>query len=373
MAGKSTKNSKSWFTRILLFLNWVLILALVVSYLSPITRPETTVIPALLALVYPVLLIANFIFVLFWIFRFKYYFIFSLLALLAGYNSFFKTITFNKEKPVGSYSDAIKMVSYNVRLFDQYKWAGDQNYFTRNSVFDFIHAQQADIVCFQEFFHGNEKSFPTIEPFLEKSNALNYHIDFVKTVGDKKHYGLATFTKYPIVGKGIIRFENARSNSGTYTDVIFKKDTIRVFNVHLESVRFSKADHKFVAEIIDPGQAIHSSNSRVIVQKLSQAFKKREKQADVVAQYLAESPYPVIVCGDFNDTPLSYVYRTIAKNLNDSFLEIGNGVGSTYAGGIPFLRIDFILHSDVLEPFRFKKHDVNYSDHYPLSCYFKIK
>lgn len=374
MTRRKQKRKNTWFTRILLVLNIIVIIPLVISCFSPVVNPDTTVIPALAALFYPILLILNTIFIIFWIFRLRFWFLLSLIAIIAGYGMFFKTFAFNADKPVGNYDDALKLVSYNVRLFDQYKWTGGQNYFTRNSIFDFTNSQQADIVCFQEFFHGTEKTFPTIGPFLQRSDLKNYHVDYVQVRGnDTKHYGLATFTKFPIVGKGDIHFEGSSANSGIYTDIIFKEDTIRVFNFHLESVKLSRADHQFVSEVIDPGTGTSSSNSEIIAGKLSRAAKRRAKQAEIVEGYIKHSPYPVIVCGDFNDTPLSYVYHIISRGLKDAFLEIGSGAGETYAGGIPFLRIDYILHSDALEAYRFERHRVDYSDHYPISCYFKVK
>ncbi|MCF8365359.1 MAG: endonuclease/exonuclease/phosphatase family protein [Bacteroidales bacterium] len=372
MTKPKKKKSGTWFSKIILLVNFIFILALVLSCLSPFTNPEITVIPALFAIVFPILLVINFVFVLLWIFMLRYYFIFSLIAILASYNLFFKVFAFNGEKPVGNYQSAMKVISYNVRLFDQFKWTGNQNYFTRNSIFEFVNSEQADVVCFQEFFHGTEKYFPTIDPFLDKSETKNYHVDYVLTRGDNKHFGLATFTRYPIVGKGNLRFENSTANSGIYTDIVFQSDTIRVFNVHLESIKLSKADHQLLSDVIDPGAATPSSGIRVILSKLSRATKKRAEQAEIVGRYIAASPYPVIVCGDFNDTPLSYVYRTVSQGLNDAFLEIGSGIGASYADDVPFLRIDYILHSETLEPFRFKKHDVKYSDHFPLSCYFKM-
>lgn len=375
MMSRQKKNRKnSWFTKITLLINLLFILLLTATYLSPVTQPETSVIPAIVALFYPALLAINLLFVVFWLFRLRMYFIFSLLAIAVGYTFLFKTFAFNSEKRVGSYDDAIKIVSYNVRLFDQYKWAGDQNYFTRNSIFEFTDAQQADVVCFQEFFHGTEKSFPTVGPFVEMSETKNYHVDYVLEKGNgSKHFGLATFTRFPIVGKGIIHFEGARANSGIFTDILFHADTIRVFNFHLESVKLSRSDHKYVSDFIDPGAVTPASNSKVILRKISNAIKRRAKQAEKVSKYINASPYPVIVCGDFNDTPLSYVYHTVSGGLDDAFLETGKGFGQTYAGDIPLLRIDYILHSMALEAFRFEKHDVTYSDHYPISCYFKLR
>ena len=235
-----------------------------------------------------------------------------------------------------------------------------------------IDNEDADIICIQEFFHGSEKSFPTVKPFLEKQKAKHHHLDYVITKGDHKNFGLATFSYYPIVNTGEIHFEPIHANSGIFTDVLFQGDTIRIFNIHLESVRFSKYDHQLISDYLDPGSS-QGSGSRVILSKLKNAFSKRSEQARIIADYIHRSPHPVIVCGDFNDTPASYSYKIIANQLNDSFLEIGHGVGSTYAGSLPFLRIDYILHSEQLEPFRFEIRKVNFSDHYPVSCFFKLK
>ncbi len=372
MATKSKRVKNNSLQKLLLIVNMLFVAAMILSYFSPFVNPKTNSIPAIFGLFYPAFFIINFLFFIFWLLRFKIYFIIPLITMLLGYGAFLKNVRFNKDKLVGDYSQALKIVSYNVRLFDQYKATGNDTYFTRNAIFSFINSEQADIVCFQEFFHGNEKYFPTIDPFIELQKAKNYHVDYTKTTGDYRHYGIATFSVYPIVKRGAIHFENSNSNSGIFTDILFKKDTIRVFNFHLESIKFSNADYQFVSEFIDP-EAHNQTSSKVIFWKLKNAFVKRAEQANIVADYVKKSPYPVIVCGDFNDTPSSYVYHTISKNLNDAFIETGQGIGSTYAGDLPFLRIDFILHSPVLEAFKYRKFSCNYSDHFPVSCYFKMK
>ena len=370
---KKKKEPKKWTKIFLLIINFILIIALLISYLSPYINPEKNYIPALFGLIYPALFILNTFFVIWWIIKWKKYFLFSLISILLGWNLFFKNVQFNEAKPVNNYSDAIKLISYNVRLFDQYKWTGNQNYFTRNNIYSLIKSEQADVICFQEFFHGNDRYFPTIGPFLELQQKIKYyHVDFVETIGENKHFGIATFSVYPIVNKGEIHFDNSSTNSGIFVDIVFKEDTIRIFNFHLESIRFSKADYQYVSDPVFHNNN-YQSGSSVIVWKLKTAFKKRAKQARLVAEEIKKSPYPVIVCGDFNDTPVSYTYHIISENLNDAFLESGSGLGSTYAGDLPFLRIDYIFSSPVLESYKFKKIVVNYSDHYPISCYFKIR
>jgi endonuclease/exonuclease/phosphatase family metal-dependent hydrolase len=372
MAKKSKKARNTVLQKFLLIVNFVFITAIFLSYLAPDVNPKTNIIPAIFGLLYPAFFLINFIFLIWWIISWKKYFIFPLIAMLLGYGVFLKNVRFNKEKLIREYSDALKILSYNVRLFDQYKAKGNDTYFTRNAIFDFVKSENANIVCFQEFFHGNEKYFPTIGPFLESQKAKNYHVDYIKTISDNRHYGLATFSAFPIVKRGEIHFENSANNSGIYTDILYKEDTIRVFNFHLESIKFSNADYQFVSEFIDP-EAQNQTSSKIIIWKLKNAFIKRAEQAQVASDIISKSPYPVIVCGDFNDTPSSYTYRTITRHLDDAFQEAGQGIGSTYAGDIPFLRIDFILHSPELEAFKYKKHICYYSDHFPVSCYFKIK
>lgn len=358
---------------LILAINIVFILLLLLSYLAPHINPESAFAPAMPGLFYPLLLIINIVFVLFWMLQLKYYFLFSLAALLLGWGALTRNISLSSKPPVQGMSNSFRFLSYNVRLFDQFRWIEGQDYFTRDAIFSFISRESPDIVSFQEFFHGSNDYFPTISPFLQLQKANHYHVDYVKEIGDKKHYGLATFSRFPIINKGAIRFENSTSNSGIYSDIVIDRDTIRVFNIHLESIRLSGDDYKFVTEFIDPGIQSQSSSSSIILGKFRRAFAKRSGQAETVADYIKQSPYPVIVSGDFNDTPVSYVYQQIANGLQDAFLESGFGFGSTYSGNIPFIRIDYILHSDRLNATGFQAHKVQYSDHFPISCYFSFE
>jgi endonuclease/exonuclease/phosphatase family metal-dependent hydrolase len=359
---------------LVLAINIAFILLLTLAYLAPYINPEKAFIPAMSGLFYPALLIINLLFVFFWVIRGKYFFLFSLAAVLLGWNVLKKNVAMNLKSQTDVEQAGFSFLSYNVRLFDQFKWTEGQDFFTRDAIFGFVAQEKPDIVSFQEFFHGNEDYFPTIEPFLEMQQATYYHhVNYIKEVNGKKHYGLATFSRFPIVGKGTINFENSSSNSGIFTDVVIGSDTVRVINVHLESIRLSAADYKFVTEFIDPGMQPQSSSSRIILGKFRSAFIKRAGQAHVLARHIQKSPYPVIVCGDFNDTPASQVYHKISAGLKDAFLESGFGFGSTYSGGIPFIRIDYILHSDNLKASGFKKYPVRYSDHYPISSYFTFE
>ena len=364
------KHPMSWSSKILPGINLLLAAAILLSYLAPVVNPKTTSIPALLGLVYPVLFILNFLFLVWWIMRARWFFIIPLLAILIGWNVFVKHFGFGRDNITQTSHNSLKILSYNVRMFDVQNWRQGQEPVSRDSIMSFLNSENADIVCFQEFFHGEQNYFSTVEPFADILKAGYIHTDFVISKGGNKHFGLATFSRFPIINKGIIHFTGALANSGIYSDVVIDGDTIRIFNVHLESVKFSNSDYKYVSELMEPGAGQTSSNSKIIFSKLKNAFDKRAEQAKVVAGYINQSPYPIILCGDFNDTPSSFAYHTISHGLQDAFLNSGFGLGSTYAGDVPFLRIDFILHSPELLSSKYERHKVWFSDHYPISCYY---
>lgn len=364
------KYPRSWSSKILPGINLLLATAILLSYLAPVVNPKTTSIPALLGLVYPVLFISNLLFLTWWILRARWFFIISLLAILIGWNVFFKHFGFGRDNITQTSHNSLKILSYNVRMFDVQNWRQGQDAVNRDSIMSFLNRENADIVCFQEFFHGDHNYFSTVEPFADILKAGYIHTDFVISRGGNKHFGLATFSRFPIINKEIIHFQDAMANSGIYSDVVVDGDTIRIFNVHLESVKFSNSDYKYVSEFMEPGAGQISSNSKIIFSKLKKAFVKRAEQAKVVAGYINQSSYPIILCGDFNDTPSSFAYHTISHGLQDAFLNSGFGLGATYAGDVPFLRIDFILHSPELLSSKYEQHKVNFSDHYPISCYF---
>lgn len=364
------KNPLSWSSKILPGINLLLAAAIMLSYLAPVVSPKTTSIPALLGLIYPVLFILNLFFLIWWLIRLRWFFIIPLIALLIGWNVFLKHFGLGQDNIIQTNQNPLKVLSYNVRMFDVQNWRQGQEPVTRDSIMEFLNRENADIVCFQEFFHGEKNYFPTVEPFVDILMAGYIHTDFIISKGGNKHFGLATFSRFPIVNKGVIHFKGAVANSGIYSDVAVDGDTIRIFNVHLESVKFSSSDYKYVSELMGPGAGQTSSNSKIIFSKLKNAFYQRADQAKVVAGHIEQSPYPVILCGDFNDTPSSFAYHTISHGLQDAFLNSGFGLGSTYAGDVPFLRIDFILHGPEMLSSNYERYNVNFSDHYPISCFY---
>jgi endonuclease/exonuclease/phosphatase family metal-dependent hydrolase len=229
-------------------------------------------------------------------------------------------------------------------------------------------------LCFQEFYYDDTKSFNTLDTLLQVQPARFKHIEHTATVKDVHHWGIATLSAYPIVNKGIIPFKDSTDNISIFTDVVFHSDTIRIYNLHLESIRFRKKDYEAIKILTGNEDQTNLDGPQLIISRMRRAFIRRARQTDAIRAHINSCPYPFIVCGDFNDTPNSYSYHQIAQNLGDAFREAGSGLGTTYIGMIPFLRIDYILYTkEKFDALNFKLIKKKLSDHYPLTATFKLK
>jgi endonuclease/exonuclease/phosphatase family metal-dependent hydrolase len=357
--------------KILRWLNYIAVISILLAYLSVYISPNDFGFIAILGLGFTFILIVNILFILYWIFRKKWMFLISLMAVLIGWNHLTTTLTFHLNHEVPKGNKNVKFVSYNVRLFDLYDWTKKKG--IRDKIIFLLQDEKPDIVCFQEFFTKNDSVNSNEERIIKDLNISYQHTLY--TAINKKNYkfGIATFSKYPIVKKGEIRFDKS-GNISIYSDIKILQDTIRVYNNHLASVHFDYKTYNFIDSISKDNtfdeQKINGINN--ILSKLTSAFKKRSDQVEIIYQHIRKSPYPVIVCGDFNDTPISYAYHRMRNQLADAFVESGFGFGGTYSGNIVPLRIDYILHSKSIQSYNFTTIHEKFSDHYPISCYFKI-
>ena len=153
-----------------------------------------------------------------------------------------------------------------------------------------------------------------------------------------------------------------------FTDLLINSDTIRVYNCHLQSYRLREAEINTIDSIDFNNHPKTKEKLMVLSLKFKEALIKRAEQAATLREHLNKSPYPVIVCGDFNDTPVSFTYRTVKGDLEDSFTQSGKGTANTYHGKLPSFRIDYILYSPIFISFNFKVSSINHSDHFPISC-----
>lgn len=179
--------------------------------------------------------------------------------------------------------------------------------------------------------------------------------------------GVSIFSTYPVIDKGEIDLKSDKASSAVWADLDVDSTTIRVYNIHLRSNKISKPAEDMMQDA-DLQSSKTWNSIRGILANYKNSTILRSKQAKAIQDHVSASPHPAIICGDFNDTPLSYVYNILAKNKLDSFKEQGSGIGTTYAGIIPALRIDYILTDERLEIVRHKVLKENYSDHYPISA-----
>ncbi len=252
-------------------------------------------------------------------------------------------------------------MSYNVRLFDLYNWSEGSK--TRDSIISLLQTRDVDIFCFQEFYHTNRKGiFETRDTLLQVLPTPYFQERYTHKMNGEQYFGVVTLSKYPIIQKGEIPFESDDNNFCIYSDIELGVDTFRVFNAHLASIRFQPEDYSELKT------ELSISGVKRMASKLQLAFEKRANQAEKVAAEISNSPHKVIVCGDFNDTPISYAYTTLSHDLTDSFVECGRGTGSTYVGDFPSFRIDYILHSPEMRAGQLKVLPQKFSDHHAIEA-----
>lgn len=249
----------------------------------------------------------------------------------------------------------IKIISYNVKLFQ-----GTENsspVINANNIKEYLKSENADIICLQEVRLRSNEIF-NISEIIQGFPSIN-HYQYATT---SQTGGSLTLTRYPIVHMGEIRFENS-GNIAIFSDILINTDTFRVINTHLQSYKINPSQYSIIDSL-----DISKENLEIIRIKLKQGFMQRAEQARIIREEIEKSPYPVMVCGDFNDTPVSYSYNTVKGDLIDAFINSGKGFGRTYNGKLPSFRIDYILHSNYLGSDGFTSDKVYFSDHFPVKC-----
>jgi len=366
--------------KFILYANVVFAVLLILSFLSPHLSPEKIWIPAFFGLIYPYILLLNVIFLLGWIILKRKELLISLLAILLGWGTFsdylgLRPFRFLKK---GQYVNMVreqrkadhqlKLVSFNVRLFDLDKWK--ENPSTRSEILLFIRDEDPDILCIQEFYSSNREGFRESDVFRKLDHLAYRHIGYF----DSKRgsgYGIATFSNYPIILTGRIPLQG--SSICVYSDILMDQDTFRVYNCHLQSINLDSEQYQILDSLKFRYDDQQIAEIKDISFRLRDAFIKRAAQADIIAAHVSGCPHPIIICGDFNDTPVSYTYRTIRDGLQDAFTESGWGLGRTYHGEFPSFRIDYILHSESIDALFFTREKVMFSDHFPIISYLKMK
>jgi endonuclease/exonuclease/phosphatase family metal-dependent hydrolase len=308
----------------------------------------------------PIFLFSNLVLLVWKIFKKQISALYPFIILILGYGFIRDAFQISRSDPNGN----IKVISFNVRVFNVY-FENDKDVSSVHEMIKWINDQKADIMCFQEFYNDAKSS--TFNTIKKISRANNYHYfhspKYVNRIGAE--FGDVIFSKYPIINEGQILFEKNSLNKVIYIDLKIDTDTIRVYNMHLQSL------HIIEDELINSKDL--QSGVEHLVANLKNGFIQRTGQIRMLLDDIQKCTYPIILCGDLNDLPYSYAYRKLKNTLRNGFSESGNGFGFTYNGKLFFLRIDNHFFSEELEVHTFTTHrEMKCSDHFPVSATYSI-
>lgn len=335
----------TWWQKILFVITIMVSVLHLFSFLLPYIAPRKSSL-ASLSLFTPILLIINIVFCFFWFFVRKKILIVCFVIFLCSlpfWGRFFQV----SGKNISSEED-ISLMSFNVRIFNHFKWHSDKE--LNKKIVDFIKEKHPDIIAIQEFHKKEKNSFPFYkhQKILYKNTSNNI--------------GMAILSDYPIIHSGSLNFPNT-SNNGIFADIVTPSDTLRVYSLHLESFRINPEEEEIFSQ----------ENSEELAKKLRKRFEIQQAQLEIFKKHRETSPYKTIVCGDFNNTAFSYLYREMKSDIyNDSFEQCGSGFGKTYHYKFFPFRIDYIL---VDKAYTITSHntfsDIVFSDHYPILTTFR--
>ncbi|RPD44259.1 endonuclease/exonuclease/phosphatase family protein [Paracnuella aquatica] len=371
MAVSFTRFAKQMFV----FFHVAAALLFLLACYGPYLSPERWWFLSFLGLGFAILLAVLIFFIFFWIVFAPRYMLISLLAMALGWKAITSFITL---RPLPDFvaqkaPDTLRVMHWNVARFLELRRNDNNKSRVRARMLDIIKRQDADVLCFQEFYHSTDPQYYDNLNYIQQE--LNYpHVYFTwMEDGGKQWFGQAIFSRFPIVDTAKLVFPKpGLPETLLRADIAFGGDTVRVMTTHLQSVQFKKEDYESLEEIKSREDSM-LQNSRSIFSKLKRAAVIRGEQAALVRAEMERSPHPIIITGDLNDVPNSYTYYTIGKGMQDAFLRKGFGIGRTYSGISPTLRIDYILTSKSFEVVQFQRIVRQLSDHYALVTDLKWK
>ena len=336
------------------FLNIVLTVSTFIAYILPFLAPNIFPLLSVLTLFMPLFFILNGLFFIYWGIQFKKRMILSGLVLLMGITFINKFYKFSSKDFPEDEKD-FTVMSYNVRLFNVFKWVERDD--VAENILAFINDKNPDILCIQEYSNSGNIDLKV------------YRHKYILMEGNQIKTAQAIFSKFPIIDQGNIVFPNSNNNV-VFADIKKGKDIIRVYNMHLQSIKISP-DVNEINENID---ALNQGKSQRLFSRVSKAFKQQQQQAEIIKEHKKDCPYPIIICGDMNNSAFSYVYRNIKGKLNDSFEEAGKGFGATYKFRYYPARIDYIFADENMMVKKFESFpDFENSDHYPIMAKFSME
>jgi len=335
----------SFVNRILFYLNLFFSVGLLVACVVPYTDSASL---AFFSLAVPGLVIINLMFVAYWALCKQILVVLPMAVCIYGYIALGSFINFEIPFKTVDEGGSLKLMTYNSRGF-RGKEVGPEST-AGDRIVKFINKEVPDIICFQEYDYRK----------MGKDSFEAYPYSIVNREFGKvnERVNQAVFSKHKIIGKGLLDLGN-QYNSVVYVDIVYKNDTLRVYSVHLQSLKIRPYHLKY-------------ERSDRLFSRLRKSFQKQRQQAEILRRHMDSSPYKKLVAGDFNNNQFSSVYFNVKGDLKDTFVEKGNGYGGTINfWKFPF-RIDFILVEPMFKVVTHQNYDINLSDHEPIMASIKI-
>jgi endonuclease/exonuclease/phosphatase family metal-dependent hydrolase len=366
---KIAKERSALFDKIVLILNIIAALALLLSYLAPSTDPRDFSLIASLGFGYLVLLLINILFIIFWSIKYRFYFLISTLAILSGYTILIANFGFHFNTSITKNeirTGTIRVMAYNVNVFKGIEEHEEDP--TQERVMQVLRENNVDIMCFEEFGATRSNNVSTRDSIKNILKSVQYFYKRMGFIANRDTFGNAIFSKFPIIDTGSIAAPTPLAMRAIFADIKYKSKILRIYCVHLAAVGGIKGSDK--RKILD-GSGILDKSS-FLNDKVNSAFLIRSYQVSRIKEHMSECPYPYIVAGDFNDTPISYAVNTLSYGLKNAFIEKGSGFETTYYSTFP-LHIDYILCSPQFDVLSYKSIDKKISDHKPIVSELRLK
>lgn len=341
-------------------------LLFLLSALSPYIPPTRFATPAFMGLFFPIFLLMQIGITVYWLIRLQWKVLVALLIVwFIGWESVSSYIPVNRQAETSAEMPRIKVLSYNVGAFGFVEHTKG----VPNPIFQYIRSSEADIVCLQEAMISAHIPWAVISAGQLKSYFRDIYPYIHIGQGQERGTTLILLSKYPITESRRIEM-SSRTNGAMYYELSIQGRRVRLINAHLESFRLRSHDGEQYVALARQGDA--RGLREVLQAKLSPAFRRRNVQANLLHEEIHSSDEPIIVCGDFNDTPVSYTYRKVLDGLIDTFAESGNGFGFSYTSGVFVVRIDHIFASREFVPEgALVDRTIKTSDHYPVTTYLR--
>ncbi len=334
------------------------------SYASSFVSPRVSYLPSLINLFYlPLLLIVLTLLIVTLLLKEKRPAIFLIVVLALGFGRHKVFFAFNPAGNGENCTNKIRLMTYNVKVFNLYDWVKNVHY--KKAIIGLIDSVSPDILCLQEYVYDDRKVFDTRDTLIELLG-YKYYKESFNARNKYFHFGSAVFSRYPVVSSEPVMFDGSRNFVVKHKIIFPGNDTVCLFNVHFQSIKFSSSEYQYLDSIKTNLEENKIEGLFPIINKLKHAAVVRTMQVDSIVSLIKKCRNKVIVCGDFNDIPGSYTYAGFESLLNDAFAESGMGPGFTFSRFFLPYRIDYVFVSNDIMPCHASVVKKSYSDHYPV-------